>query len=88
MWQVPESIDSRHQDSVVTALGAAPDVGSGPLSGWVMAAGTTDGQMLLFDARERGQQTVQRLKGHREHGQGVWVIDLYFTAVRGGGGGA
>lgn len=79
--QVPEPVEnlSFHRDTVVTALGAAPDdAGSALSGGWVMAAGTNDGQVLLFDARERGQQTVQRMKDHK----GVWVVDVYFTAVR------
>ena len=79
---MPETMDdfSFHRDTVVTALGAAPDDAGSALNGWVMAAGTNDGQVLLFDARERGQQTVQRMKGHK----GVWVVDVYFTAVRTG----
>lgn len=81
---MPETVDSWHQEKVITALGAAPDVGGSPVSGgWVMAAGTGDGQLVLFDARERGQQAVQQMKGHK----GNWVVDVYFTVVglRGGG---
>ncbi|CAM9288968.1 unnamed protein product, partial [Hapterophycus canaliculatus] len=71
-WEVPEG-------SAVSALRAPTDNSPGPLGGWVMAAGMTDGEVMLYDAREKGQSTVSKLlKLHS------WVLDLYFTD--GGGG--
>ncbi|CAM9372062.1 unnamed protein product [Scytosiphon promiscuus] len=71
-WEVPEG-------SAVSALRAPTDDSPGPLGGWVMAAGMTDGEVLLYDAREKGQSTVSRMLKL----QG-WVLDVYFTD--GGGG--
>ena len=58
----------------MTALGAPPDDDNGPLGGWVMAAATRKGKIVLFDERQRRETAV--IRNHK-----AWVTDLYFTPV-------
>ncbi|CAM9821629.1 unnamed protein product [Ectocarpus sp. 13 AM-2016] len=65
-WEVPEQCN-------VSALRAPSDNSPGPLGGWMIAAGMTDGNVLLYDARERGVSAVHKMMRLRNY-----VVDLFF----------
>ncbi|CAM9877753.1 unnamed protein product, partial [Ectocarpus fasciculatus] len=64
--QVPEQYS-------VSALRAPSDNSASPLGGWIIAAGMTDGNVLLYDARERGVSAVHKMMRLRNY-----VVDLFF----------
>lgn len=67
--QVPEQCN-------VSALRAPSDNSPGPLGGWMIAAGMTNGNVLLYDARERGVSAVHKMMRLRNY-----VVDLFFPEV-------